>query len=284
MRRGKWKKVKDSLFPGPSPPVSPSSSIISFLNLKVNSSRLEHEAIDRIRISRNFINVCRNIRLTGMEMETWRDNDSLLKRNLETCCPVFRSWRDCTVESTEKCRRNGDGEETFPIRKVVGTIESVSFDISTEYFEWLIKRKHFDFCSTKRRTPLVRKGKAERSQCLFELTRRVAKKKRPLCNVPRGKEWSLTRLSHEIVLVQGQRAANIPPVGDSPPFFFFLPHFFYSFYSSNSYYFFPRGKITVSQRVAECPEAQVRVFFTLGWARQESLERTRRRNLTMAIK
>lgn len=189
-----------------------------------------------------------------------------------------------SVESTEKCRRNGDGEETFPIRKVVGTIESVSFDISTEYFEWLIKRKNFDFCSTKRRTPLVRKGKAERSQCLFELTRRVAKKKRPLCNVPRGKEWSLTRLSHEIVLVQGQRAANIPPVGDPPPFFFFLPHFFYSFYSSNSYYFFPRGKITVSQRVAECPEAQVRVFFTLGWARQESLERTRRRNLTMAIK
>lgn len=125
MRRGKWKKVKDSLFPGPSPPVSPSSSIISFLNLKVNSSRLEHEAIDRIRISRNFINVCRNIRLT--EMETWRDNDSLLKRNLETCCPVFRSWRDCTVESTEKCRRNGDGEETFPIRKVVGTIESCIF-------------------------------------------------------------------------------------------------------------------------------------------------------------
>lgn len=88
MRRGKWKKVKDSLFPGPSLPVSPSSSIISFLNLKVNSSRLEHEAIDRIRISRNFISVCRNIRLTGMEMETWRDNDSLLKRNLETCCPV----------------------------------------------------------------------------------------------------------------------------------------------------------------------------------------------------
>lgn len=102
MRRGKWKKVKDSLFPGPSLPVSPSSSIISFLNLKVNSSRLEQEAIDRIRISRNSISVCRNIRLTGMEMETWRDNDSLLKRNLETCCPVFRSWRDCTVSNLPK--------------------------------------------------------------------------------------------------------------------------------------------------------------------------------------
>lgn len=121
------KKSKGFFISGPLSARFSLFSIISFLNLKVNSSRLEQEAIDRIRISRNFINVCRNIRLTGMEMETWRDNDSLLKRNLETCCPVFRSGRDCTVESTEKCRRNGDGEETFPIRKVVETIESCIF-------------------------------------------------------------------------------------------------------------------------------------------------------------
>lgn len=163
---------------------------------------------------------------------------------------------------------------------------TVSFDISTEYFEWLIERKNFDFCSTKTSSARVKllSVRVNEARC-------KKKGKIPLCNVPRGKEWSLTRLCRRNRLSSGSKSCKYSIGWGSTAFFFFLPHFFYFyFYSSNrsshSYYFFrgPRGKITVSQRVAECPEAQVRVFFTLGRVRQESLERTQRRNLTMAIK
>lgn len=84
-------------------------------------------------------------------------------------------------------------------------------------------------------------------------------------------------------LISGSKSCKYSTGRGSTSLLFLPPTlllFFSFFYSSNrsphSYYFFrgPRGKITVSQRVAECPEARVRVFFTLGWARQESLERT----------
>lgn len=82
----------------------------------------------------------------------------------------------------------------------------------------------------------------------------------------------MTRLSREIVLVQGQRAANIPRLG-IPPFFPPSPLFLFLFFTVLrtrivSFASPSRKDHRTSQRVAECPEA-VRVFFTLGWMRGE---------------